>query len=74
MAIGVKYCCFECGLYEVTCPMEARKPGEDVLVWLKKLAQALANDHARRSKNCRPLSFSNVQIPIHEGLVGTMPS
>ena len=72
--IDVKYSCFECGLYEVICKMETRKPGEDVLAWLKKLSQALANDHARRSANCRPLSFSNVQVPIHEGPVGSMPS
>jgi hypothetical protein len=74
MAIDVKYSCFECGLYEVVCKVNARQPGEDVLVWLKKLSQALADDHARRSPNCRPLSFSNVMIPFHEGSVGTMPS
>jgi hypothetical protein len=73
--IAVKYTCFECGLHDATVRMIPRQPGEDVMAWLKKLSQALSDDHAQRSPKCEPAGFSNVQVPLHDGPVGTsLPS
>ena len=62
--LTVKYSCTLCGLHRVTCGVEQRVDGQDIVEWMESLGEALSRDHDKRSPGCHPKSLSEVMIPL----------
>lgn len=61
--ITCKYSCHLCGINKVEVDVPARGD-EDILQWMDVLAARLSADHRERSPHCRPITLSDVMIPI----------
>ncbi len=64
--IQVLYTCDKCGIKDAPVTVAHRKEGENILVWMKHVQQRLADDHLRRSPNCRITEFTNAKIPLQD--------
>lgn len=74
ITIPVKYTCGLCDIVNAEVQVPARESDEDLMSWMDKMGRALAEDHIRRSPNCRPQRFKNVMIPLENaGWVGGPP-
>lgn len=74
--IQCKYSCGKCGIHRQVVTVRERKPDEDVVHWMEKVAAAsLSRDHDLRSPGCKITSFTEVMIPYPEGCtrVGGLP-
>jgi len=62
--IQVLYTCDGCNLKDAKVAVPARTT-EDVVTWTQKImAQAIADDHFRRSPHCYSKTMATVKIPI----------
>jgi len=62
-AIQVLYKCV-CDPAERTITLMARRDDEDIMDWMKKLTQALSDDHAFKSPLCPSRTMTFVKVPI----------
>lgn len=62
MNVKVKYTCKSCHLTKVELEVPARK-AEDVVAWMKKTTQLIANNHLARNPACKG-DKCDIMIPI----------
>ena len=66
--ITCQYSCEYCDLEKIDVDVPIRKLDQDVVDWVNNVAaQAMVDDHAKRSPFCRPQEFKQIMIPIPAG-------
>lgn len=70
--VQCKYSCHKCGISKRVITAVSRREGEDVKVFIDRVASLACSDHDRRSPNCIITSLSELMIPFDEqsGRVG----
>jgi C4-type Zn-finger protein len=67
--LQVLYTCHGCGLKDAPVTVAHRKQGEDIALWVEKVAQWVANDHLARSPKCTARKCDlKIPLPAEEGI------
>lgn len=70
--LRVQYSCPGCKILdrEITVPARQNPDQESVTDWMKKVVQAIANDHHLYRPACHTTKMDNLKIPIEDDNIG----
>lgn len=63
VTVPVFYTCHGCQIVEREVQVAARKPLQDVVVWVNAVRHAVSADHRVTSPSCEPVEF-DLKIPL----------